>query len=147
MCNCNSRWVNLAKQLISSNNISCEEKAVLEYLLTNNHCGINKGAKIDDVLIYVNKNCSLQYSRENFQHQVLIPLKQKGVITTLIYPGPTKGGLFIPCNTNEIKQVYRQVLERILSELNNIAYTVSSSDINQNIRILITQIQNEINKL
>jgi len=147
MCNCNSKWVNLAKRLILSNNISCEEKAVLRYLLTNNHCGINKGAKIDDVLMYINKSCSLQYSRENFQHQVLIPLKQKGVIATLIYPGPTKGGLFIPCNTNEIKQVYRQVLERVLSELNNIAYIVSSSDINQNIKILITQIQNEINKL
>lgn len=46
MCNCNSRWVNLAKQLISSNNISCEEKEVLEYLLTNNHCGINQNVQM-----------------------------------------------------------------------------------------------------
>ena len=146
MCNCNSRWVNLAKQLISSNNISCEEKAVLEYLLTNNHCGINAGARINDVIMYVNNNCSSQYSRENFQHHVLIPLKQRSVIATLIYPG-TKGGLFIPCNPNEIKQVYKQVLERVLSELNNINRIISSSGINQNVQMLIMQIQNEINNL
>ena len=145
MCNCNSRWVNLAKQ-ISSNNISCEEKAVLKYLLTNNHCGINAGAKINDVIMYVNNNCSSKYSRESFQHQALIPLKQKSVIATLIYPG-TKGGLFIPCNSNEIKQVYKQVLERILSELNNINHIISSSEINQNVQMLIMQIQNEINNL
>jgi len=146
MCNCNSRWVNLAKQLISSNNISCEEKAVLEYLLTNNHCGIKAGARINDVIMYVNNNCFSQYSRENFQHFVLIPLKQRSVIATLIYPG-TKGGLFIPCNPNEIKQVYKQVLERILSELNNINYIISSTGINQNVQMLIMQIQNEINSL
>ncbi|ACV24715.1 hypothetical protein [Methanocaldococcus fervens] len=63
--------------------------------------------------IYYNK------SREDFQHEVLIPLKKEGIITTLVYPGP-QGGIFIPCDENEIKEVARQVFERIEAELENL---------------------------
>jgi hypothetical protein len=146
MCNCNSKWANNAKYLVSSNSISFVEKTVLEYLLKNNHCGINNGVSINNVLEYINNALTLKYSREYFQHQIMIPLKQKGVITTLMYPGK-KGSLFIPCNDKEINIVYKQILERIFSELNNVHTIVISTSINQNINSLILQIQNEITKL
>lgn len=38
----------------------------------------------------------------------------------MVYPGP-QGGVFIPCDENEIRVVANQVLSRIDSEVENLA--------------------------
>ncbi len=68
-------------------------------------------------------------------------------MVSLPYPG-RRGGIFIPCNIDEIKQAYRQILSRIQSELNNISHIVfSSNNIANNLNQILNLIQSELNDL
>ena len=143
MCNCNdsSEWINNAKNFIQSNNMDIMQKLIVQYLLNNNNCGVNNSTSINKLVHYLNRN-GYSIDREQFQHQILIPLKKYKIIATLIYSGPN-GGVFIPCDIEEIKMVYKQVLERVKSELQNISKSMHfQNNSNSIINIIDNELQN-----
>jgi Zn-dependent oligopeptidase len=65
----------------------------------------------------------LGMQRELFQETVLTPLKREGIVATLVYPGP-QGGVFIPCEDQDIHVAARQLLKRVTQELHNLEQLV-----------------------
>jgi hypothetical protein len=57
-------------------------------------------------------------SREEFQQGVRGDLKRAGAVATLVYPGRI-GGVFIPCNENDVRRAMEQVIGRVTQELEN----------------------------
>ena len=145
MCSCNSIWVQNANNFLYQHNNQDALYFVVEYLINNNICRRENGVYLNTLLNYVNSN-GYNYNRESFQHSVLIPLKQRNILVSLPYPGRI-GGIFIPCNINEIKQAYKQILIRVQSELNNISYVAISSNIANNLNNILNLIQSELNNL
>ncbi len=146
MCECNSQWVQNANNYLQQNmtNEDAMYHAVY-YLYTYNKCGRENGVYLNDILDYVNNN-GYNYNRESFQHEILIPLKRQNILVSLPYPG-NSGGIFIPCSIDEIEQAYKQVLNRVLSELNNISYIANSLPSIANLNNIIELIRREIDNL
>jgi len=116
-----SPWVQRANQFLNSNRGDVGHNAhvtTIEFLLQNGHCGINYRTTIEAILQYLNQQ-NIPMSREEFQNQVLTELKRQGILATLVYPGP-QGGVFIPCDQDEARQVAGQVIERVVQELTNL---------------------------
>ena len=130
-CSCGSSWIQKAKSFVTNNNNVRPDQdeelyyqaQVVNYLLNNDHCGIECRISIDKIMDGVNFNGS----REDFQHKVLIPLKKKGIVATLVYSG-NKGGVFIPCDEDEIKIVIKQMFDRMKSELSNLESFIDHSN-------------------
>ncbi len=125
MCrNCSqNKWVNNAQNFLQNSNNRDIKYHTVDYLLNhanngNGACGINNRVPIEDILTYL-RSLNFNVTREEFQQGTLIQLKQKGIVATLIYPGP-QGGVFIPCSENEIIQVANQVIDRVISELEHL---------------------------
>lgn len=123
MSNClnciDNYWIQNAKNYCSNLYINDPKRIAVEYLLNNDHCGKDNGARMNDIVDYINSNLNKNYSREEFQQQVLNELKREGIVATLIYPG-RKGGVFIPCSLEDIKESCSQLLTRVVSELSNL---------------------------
>jgi len=116
-----SPWVQRANQFLNNNRGNDEYNAratTIEFLLQNGHCGIDYRTTIEAILQSLSQR-DIQMSREEFQNQVLTELKRKSIVATLVYPGP-QGGVFIPCNKDEVRQVAGQVIERVIQELTNL---------------------------
>lgn len=143
MPNCpNSPWVIAAQQYLTSNQQNRNEiYYTVEYLL-NDHCGIGYRTSIEDILQYLS-TMQFNLDRELFQHTVLVPLKQLGIVATLVNPG-TQGGVFIPCNNDDIEQVAIQVLNRVNSELVNLSMIAQHHNILQN---QIDNIQHDVEQV
>jgi hypothetical protein len=119
MCTCNSTWVQSARYFLNANQHNQDGKwYTVNFLLQNNHCGINNRIAMNNILQYLNSQ-GINISREEFQQTILGELKRNGVVATLVYPGP-QGGVFIPCNEDEIKVVAEQILSRVDSEVRNL---------------------------
>ena len=127
MCNCpNSPWVQNANTFLNRNRNNHDGKwYTVDYLIQNNHCGINNRTSIGKILAYLQAN-GINLSREHFQQTVLVELKRKGIVATLVYPGST-GGVFIPCNEDEVKNAAEQILKRVYSEIGNIEGVAQST--------------------
>jgi DNA-binding IscR family transcriptional regulator len=80
-------------------------------------------------------------SREEFQTQVLTELKRLGIVATLVYPGP-QGGVFIPCDQDEVRQVAEQVIDRVIQELTNLEGITNQTQVHD----IITQLR-EVSEL
>ena len=136
--NCaNSPWVQRANQFIVNNRSNPDygaHLATIEFLLRNGHCGINNRIGIGAILQYLYQQ-GFTYSREGFQNNVLTELKRRGIVATLVYPGP-QGGVFIPCNQTEIREVSRQLLSRVVQELTNLEGTANHTRIHRRIQQL-----------
>ena len=160
MCNCNSPWVQKAKDVFNkleqeinqlTNDNSSKELTLaryysIGYLLDNNYCGIKNRAKIGNILAFLETK-GISISRENFQNNVLIFLKRNGSVASLIYPSKG-GGVFIPCRVSDVEKVVSQVLNRIESKLNNILGIVEDnnqeiSNINNSINSILEHINQE----
>jgi len=132
-----SPWVQRANQFISNNRSNPGYGAhlsTIEFLLQNGHCGINNRIGIGAILQYLYQQ-GYAYSREGFQNNVLTELKRRGIVATLVYPGP-QGGVFIPCNQTEIREVSRQLLSRVVQELTNLEGTANRTRIQASIQRL-----------
>lgn len=120
--NCaNSPWVRAANQFISNSRANATYQArviTVEFLLQNGYCGINNRTGIDSILQHLGQQ-NIYMSREEFQNQVLVELKRAGVVATLVYPGP-QGGVFIPCDQNDVRIVANQLIGRVVQELTNL---------------------------
>ncbi len=127
MCNCpNSSWVQNANTFLNRNRNNHDGKwYTVAYLLQNDHCGIDNRTSIDEILAYLQAN-GINLSREQFQQTVLGELKRKGIVATLVYPG-SAGGVFIPCNEDEVKTAAEQILNRVCSEIENIEGVAQST--------------------
>ena len=145
MCNCNSIWVQNANNFLHQNNSQDAMYLVVKYLINNNVCGRENGIYLNNILKYVNNN-GYKFNRETFQHNVLIPLKQNRILVSLPYPGRI-GGIFIPCNIEEINKAYRQILKRVESELNNIKPIVLSANIAKNLNDILDLLTSELKNL
>ena len=136
--NCsNSPWVQRANQFIVNNKGNPDyiaHSATIGFLLQHGHCGINNRIGIESILQDLTQQ-GYHFSREGFQNSVLTELKRLGIVATLVYPGP-QGGVFIPCNQNEIREVSRQLINRVIQELTNLEGTVTHTQIHSNIRQL-----------
>lgn len=136
--NCaNSPWVQRANQFTGNNGNNPDygaHVATIEFLLQNGHCGINNRIGIGAILQYLHQR-SFAYSREGFQNNVLTELKRLGIVATLVYPGP-QGGVFIPCDQTEIREVSRQLLSRVVQELTNLEGTANNTRIYRRIQQL-----------
>lgn len=140
--NCqNSPWVQRANQFIVNLSNPREQIETVRFLLLNGYCGINNRTGIQNILDHL-ENQGISLSRESFQNQVLTELKRKGIVATLVYPS-RQGGVFIPCNENEIRIVAEQVFKRIIQELTNLEGTVAPTSILQ----LITSAKQEMERL
>jgi hypothetical protein len=91
----------------------------LEFLLGNGHCGLSNTVRLNDLVVHVNSRFRTHLSREQFQNNVLVDLKRRGTLATLVYPG-RRGGVFIPCIEDEAIFAARQVVERVVQELLNV---------------------------
>lgn len=130
MCTCNSPWVQNARKFLKDNQRNQDGKwYTVNFLLQNNHCGINNRVAINDILQYLSSQ-GIKISREEFQQTILGKLKRKGIVATLVYPGP-KGGVFIPCNEDEIKKVVNQILSRVDSEVINLEGILQETSFNK----------------
>lgn len=133
----NSPWVQRANQFLNSNrgNANYNSHVVtIEFLLQNGHCGINCRTTIESILQYLNQQ-NIRISREDFQNQVLTDLKRQGIVATLVYPGP-QGGVFIPCDENEVVQVAGQVIDRVTQELTNLEGITNQTRVHDTITML-----------
>ncbi len=120
MCNCpNSSWVQRANSFLNLNQNNRNEKwYTVNFLIQNNHCGISNRVSIETILQYLGSN-GINLNREEFQQTILGELKREGIVATLVYPGP-QGGVFIPCDENEVREVANQVFDRVESEIRNL---------------------------
>jgi len=120
--NCaNSPWVQEANRFISNYRTNTTHRAhviTIEFLLKNGHCGINKRTSIRHITQHLGQH-NINMSREEFQNQVLVRLKQEGIIATLVYPG-SQGGVFIPCGEDDIREAAIQLISRVTQELANL---------------------------
>ena len=115
----NSPWIQRAQQFINQNQSNTDPYIayrvnVLQELLQRRAFGYCCGVSINDLMQAVR----FTQSRENFQHNVLIPLKREGIIVSLVYPGNC-GAVFIPCDCSDIGNVLEQYINRIESEIEN----------------------------
>jgi hypothetical protein len=133
--------VQRANQFIVNLSNPREQIETVRFLLLNGYCGINNRTGIQNILDHL-ENQGISLSRESFQNQVLTELKRKGIVATLVYPS-RQGGVFIPCNENEIRIVAEQVFKRIIQELTNLEGTVAPTSILQ----LITSAKQEMERL
>jgi len=133
--NCqNSPWVQRANQFIHNSSNSREQIETIRFLLQNGHCGINNRTGIDAILSHL-RGQGINLNREEFQNTVLTELKRAGIVATLVYPGP-RGGVFIPCDASEIREVATQVLDRVVQELRNLEGTATQTQIEHIVSIL-----------
>ncbi len=146
MCSCKSQWVNNAKTFVQSSQNHDEKWETVKFLLDNNHCGGGNTVKMNDIISHLNSNNSKTIDREKFQKEILGELKKRGLVATLVYPGP-KGGVFIPCTVDEIKTVTKQVLMRIDSEVENLDGILKNSQYNNLLSSLKSEILNIQNRI
>ena len=120
MCNCpNSPWVQNANTFLTTNQGNRDGRwYTIDFLIRNNRCGIDNRTNIESILDYLSSQ-GINLSREEFQQTILGELKRQGIVATLVYPGP-QGGVFIPCNEDEVKRAANQILDRVYSEVENI---------------------------
>ena len=137
----NSPWVQRANNFIKNSSNPEEQVETVKFLLQNGHCGIDNTVSIDNIIEHLkNKNILTQNKnnksiRGEFQNKVLTELKRKGIVATLIYSGP-QGGVFIPCNKNEIRKVAMDVLDRNIQQLKNLEGTATQTEIESTISVL-----------
>ncbi len=133
--NCqNSPWVQRANRFISNSSNPQEQIETVRFLLQNGHCGISNRTSIESILSHL-RNLGINLNREEFQNTVLTELKRAGIVATLVYPGP-QGGVFIPCDASEIREVATQVLDRIIQELRNLEGTATQTQIEHIVSVL-----------
>lgn len=139
MCNCpNNPWVQRANAfLIANQNNQNGRWHTVNFLLQNNHCGIDGRVAIETILQDLGSH-GISISREQFQQTILGELKREGIVATLVYPG-RQGGVFIPCTENEVKEVAKQIFDRVDSEIGNLA-GISQQTSFSNLVFLLTQI-------
>jgi len=126
--NCrDSSWVQRANCFIKNSSNPLEQIETVRFLLQNSHCGISNRTSIESILNHL-RDQGINLNREEFQNTVLTKLKRAGIVATLVYPGP-QGGVFIPCNDSEIREVATQVLDRIIQELRNLEGTAMQTQI------------------
>lgn len=131
--NCaSSPWVRRANQFIVDNRTNRDYRAHLatvEFLLQdqNGHCGNNNRTGIRNILQHLSQQ-GFVFSREGFQNVVLTELKRSGIVATLVYPGG-RGGVFIPCDENEVRDASRQLIRRVVQELTNLEGTAQTTQI------------------
>ena len=145
MCNCpNSPWVQRANNFpIANRNNQNGKWYTVNFLLQNNYCGVDNRVAIEDILQHLNSN-GINISREEFQQTILGDLKREGIVATLVYPGP-QGGVFIPCTEDDVRKVANQILDRVGSEIKNLA-GISRQTSFSNLVSLLAQIISWIKK-
>lgn len=117
--NCqDSPWVQRANDYIQNATSSNANTITVQFLLNGGYCGARNRVAIAAILEHLSQN-NYNMSREEFQNNILTELKRQGIVATFIYPGP-QGGVFIPCSEYDIREVCRQVLSRVCSELLNL---------------------------
>jgi len=133
--NCqNSPWVQRANNFINNSLNPREQIETIRFLLQNGRCGISNRTSIENILDHLRRQ-GINLTREEFQNTVLTELKRAGIVATLVYPGP-QGGVFIPCDVTEIREVATQVLDRVVQELRNLEGTATQTQIEHIISIL-----------
>ena len=126
MCNRNcprcedSIWIQRAIDFINNNQQTTDSRiqyqiATLRYLIGNQCFGYCCGVDINTLMQQVN----FQGTRQTFQHNVLIPLKNEGIIAILVYPPRNCEPVFIPCSCEDVALVIEQYVNRIVSEIEN----------------------------
>lgn len=130
----NSPWIQRANRFISNSSNPQEQIETVRFLLQNSHCGISNRTSIKSILNHL-RNRGINLNREEFQNTVLTELKRAGIVATLVYSG-RQGGVFIPCDASEIREVATQVLDRITQELRNLEGTATQTQIEHIISIL-----------
>jgi len=139
MCTCNSPWVQSARNFLNANQHNQDGKwYTVNFLLQNNYCGIDNRVAMNDILRYLSSQ-GINISREEFQQTILGKLKRDGVVATLVYPGP-QGGVFIPCNEDEIKKVANQILSRVDSEVKNLLGISQHTSFSKQLDLLVQTI-------
>lgn len=120
MCNCpNSPWVRNANNFLNANRNNQDGRwHTVNFLIRNNHCGIDNRTDIESILNHL-RSQGIDLGREGFQQTILGELKRQGIVATLVNPGP-HGGVFIPCNEDEVRTAAKQILNRIDSEVGNL---------------------------
>ena len=121
MCKCpDSAWAQNALNFLDGNrNNANEQWHTVDFLINNDHCGIDDRTTIESILGHLREQ-GIDLEREEFQQSILGDLKRQGIVATLPYPG-RQGGVFIPCDENEVMAVAEQILSRVNSEIENMA--------------------------
>jgi len=133
--NCqNSPWVQRANRFISNSLNPREQIETVKFLHQNGYCGISNRTSIENILSHL-RNRGINLTREEFQNTVLTELKRAGIVATLVYPGP-QGGVFIPCDASEIREVAMQVLDRVVQELRNLEGTATQTQVKHIVSVL-----------
>lgn len=126
-----SPWVRTANDYIKNPSNRRARVETVKFLLQNGFCGIDHRIGIDAIRWHL-KKIGFDYGRSKFQEQILTELKRRGIVATLVYPGGM-GGVFIPCNENEIKRVCQQVFRRVIQELTNLEGCVRTAQLSHTV--------------
>jgi hypothetical protein len=114
-----NQWIQRARGVIVEHEHNRDAMYhTVNYLLTNDFCGISHRVSMSRILDYLNQQ-GIRLSRESFQQTVLGELKRRGIVATLVYPG-RQGGVFIPQCVEDVETVVRQILRRIVAEAGNL---------------------------
>ena len=111
-------WVMRADDFVSNATNPPDQVATVRFLLDNGHVGMKNRTSIGAILTHLSTR-GVRLAREQFQHETLIKLKRRGIVASLVYPGP-QGGIFIPGHESELRKVAAQVIDRVIQELNNL---------------------------
>lgn len=90
----------------------------LQFLVEGGHVGLANRTTEGSVLNFLNDH-DAGMGLEEWQHNVLGPLKREGIVATLIAPGP-QGGVFIPLSEQEMDEVREHYLSRATALLENL---------------------------
>ncbi len=127
-CRCEDNpWIRRANDIIDDSSIPLEQIETLKFLLENGYCGMRNRVKEQKIVDHLNTK-GFRFNKETFQTRVFTELKRRGVVVSLIYPGP-QGGVFIPCNETELIEVAKQVFDRVIQQLVNLEGMLSGTSI------------------
>jgi ABC-type antimicrobial peptide transport system ATPase subunit len=112
LCNCpDSPWVQRAQAYLSANRNDRNGKwHTINFLLQDNHCGLDNRVAIETILQHLDSN-GISLSREQFQQTILGELKREGIVATLVYPGRQGGFLSLAPKSRLKKLLIRFLIE------------------------------------
>lgn len=123
-----NQWLEKAEELFESQDLTPQQHLTLDYLVRNDHTSVENVAPTSILIAYMHEE-GFDYTTNAFQHEVLIPLKQLGVIMVLVN-GPG-GGVFVPSSPEDVKFAINKMLGRIKAEMGNLLDATEVTDFHE----------------
>jgi hypothetical protein len=115
-CNNENPWVRLATEFVKNNSSNAQTETV-KFLLENGCCGVANRTHSSILIEHLQKNGYDIKRTQDFQYNILIPLKKAGIVASRSH---SDRGVFIPQIINEVRDMLVEQYERFSTSLENI---------------------------